>query len=65
MSGTLAELYRDLHELDAELMACRPARAAGSRWWDARMARRGRLRLQIDSAVKFRPAPRRLWAPAP
>jgi hypothetical protein len=47
----LEQLYRDLHQVEAEILACRPGRI-GTRWWDARVANRQRLRSEIDGAVQ-------------
>ena len=58
---TLARLYHDLHQVDAELMSCRPGRVGG-RWWDRRVAARQRLRLEIDGLVKRRAGPGRAHA---
>jgi hypothetical protein len=51
---TLPDLYRALHQIDAEILACRPGRI-GSRWWNARVAARQRLRSEINGLVQRRP----------
>ena len=53
---TLAALYANLHRIDAEILACRPGRI-GTRWWNARVAARQRLRSEINGLVKRRAGP--------
>ena len=53
---TLSDLYRDLHQVDAELLAARRGRI-GSRWWDRRVAERQRLRLEIIGVTRRWPGP--------
>jgi hypothetical protein len=57
-SSSLEQLYRDLHQVDAEILAARPGRI-GSRWMARRVADSRRLRLEINGAVKRRATPRK------
>jgi len=58
---TLDALYRDLHQTEGRILACRPGRI-GSRWMARRVERQRLLRSEVDGLVKYRAATRRLWS---